>query len=246
MDSFDGVLFLHAFPLDHTMWDSHVETVGRAFRAVAPDFPGFGSRPAGPSSLEEFAEVALREADRAGLRRFVPVGVSMGGYVAFRLVARWPERVAGLVLADTRAAADSPETRERRTALIDRIRGAGTGFLADSLLPGLLGQTTRESRPDVVARVRSMIAAARPDAIERAVAALRDRPDSTDLLPAIRVPALVLVGNEDALVPAVEAGRMAAAIRGSRYAEIEAAGHLAALESPDEFMRELMAFLREL
>lgn len=244
IDPSTPVVFLHAFPLDGSMWDAQRDALGDR-RTLAPHFPGFGGRPPGEPSLDHFADAALREMDAAGFDRAVLVGLSMGGYVAFRIHARHPDRVAGLVLADTRAGADDEAGRKKRTDQAERVRREGVGWLPDALLPALLGETTRRERPDVVEWVRRTIAGADPEGVARALEAMRERPDSTPDLAGIRVPVLALVGEEDTLTPPAESQRIAGAVPAGGFEILPGAGHLANLEAPGAFGDRLRAFLQE-
>jgi len=242
LDSTTPIVFLHAYPLDASMWDDQRAALGTR-QTLAPNFPGFGDRPPGPATLDGFAETVLGEMDAAGIDRAIFVGLSMGGYVAFRIHERWPHRVAALVLADTRAGADSPEAAERRTEQAARVRREGTGWLPDAMLPNVLGESVRTSQPDVVERTRRMILAADPEGVARAAIAMRDRPDSTETLATIRVPVLVLVGDEDTLTPLDEARKIAERIEGARLEVVPRAGHLSNLENPEVFGDLLSAFI---
>ncbi len=229
------------------MWEAQacaVESAG--WTAVTPDLPGFGGRAPAQADLQAWAQDILAECDQRGIGRAVFAGLSMGGYVVFRVAALAPGRVAGLVLADTRAAADAPAARERRTALAARVRAEGVAFLADEVLPSLLGETSRRTRPDLVAEVRRRILGANPEGVARALLAMRDRPDSTPLLPSLRVPALVLAGSEDTLTPPAESRDMTASLPAGHFQEISAAGHLSNLENPDAFNAALVEFVRDL
>jgi len=242
MDRTTPVVFLHAFPLNADMWRGQVEAL-RGRTTLAPHFPGFGGRPTGAADLEAFARVVLADMDAAGIPRAVVVGLSMGGYVAFRLHAQAPERVAGLVLADTRAGADDDAGRAKREAQAERARREGLGWLADTMLPGLLGETTRRERPRVVEAVSSLIDRADAEGVARALEAMRERPDSTPRLAEIRVPVLALVGEEDTLTPVVESRKIAEGVPDGRLVILPGVGHLANLEAPDAFNEELGGFL---
>ncbi len=244
MDASTPVVLLHAFPLSSRMW--HRERALLANRTVlTPDFPGFGERPPGAATLDGFAEAVIDAMDTAGIEQAVVVGLSMGGYVAFRLHARWPTRVAGFVFADTRAGADDEAGRTKRSDQAERVRREGVGWMPDALVPGLLGEATRRERWAVVDAVRAWIADANPEGIAQALLAMRDRPDSTSALSGIDVPVLVLVGEEDTLTPVAEARRIAESVPRGRLAIIPGAGHLSNLENPDAFSRELASFLGE-
>lgn len=239
------VVFLHAFPLHGGMWDE----VRRALSlrpSQAPDFPGFGALEAGPRSLEVFARSGLDALTRAGIERAVFVGLSMGGYVALRIHALAPGRVAALVLANTRAGADSEEGRTRRDEQAARARSEGVGWLPEALLPALLGETTRRERPEVVDRVRARLLAADPEGVARALEAMRDRPDSTRDLAAIRVPVLAIAGEEDTLTPPEELRRIVEGVPDGTLVTLPRAGHLSAIETPEPFAQALEAFLKRL
>ncbi len=236
------VVFLSAFPLHSGMWAEQLSAL-RDRRVLAADFPGFGRKSPGEASLDAFARDVLDEMDRAGMGEAVWVGLSMGGYVAFRVHELAPERVAGLVLADTRAGADDKAGREKRTAQATKVRADGVGWMPDALLPALLGETTRSEHPHMVERVRRLIGDANPEGVARALESMRDRPDSTSSLPAIHCPVLVLVGEEDTLTPPAESRAIAAAVPDGRLVVIPGAGHLSNIEAPEAFNRALVSFL---
>jgi len=238
------VVLLHAFPLTAEMWARQKAALeGRT--VLVPDLPGFGSSPPGPASLDGFAEGVVRAMDAVGVDRAVVAGLSMGGYVALRLWDRWPERVAGLVLADTRAGADSPEAAARRDEQARRARREGLAWLAESMLPNVLGPTTLQQQPGVVEHVRRMMEGANAEGVARALLAMRDRPDSTELLRRIDVPVLAIVGEEDTLTPPSEARLIAESVPDGRLEVLPDAGHLSNLENPEAFQAALERFLGE-
>jgi 3-oxoadipate enol-lactonase len=237
------VLMLHAFPLAAEMWASQVEALKAAgHTAIAPDLPGFGlAAGLAAPSLEQFARHAMGALDRAHVDRAVVCGLSMGGYVAFRLLAMAPERVIGLVLCDTRADPDSAAVRQRRQTQIERIDREGVGWLAGELLPALLSSSASDA---VRTRARAIMATASAAGVQGALRALADRPDSTPLLHQIRVPTTVIVGSADGLTTPAIAREMAAAIPGAVVTELASAGHLSNLEAPAEFNAALLAAVR--
>lgn len=242
MDRTTPVVFLHAFPLNADMWARQAEAVGGR-TTLAPHFPGFGGRPPGAADLDAFARAVLEELELAGIPRAVFIGLSMGGYVAFRLHALAPQRVAGLVLADTRAGADDEAGRAKRTAQAERVRQEGVGWLGDALVPALLGETTRRERPEVVRGVEELITRADAEGVARALEAMRARPDSTPHLAEIRVPVLVLVGQEDTLTPVEESRKIAEGVPEGSLTILPGAGHLSNLEAPAAFNEALGSFL---
>jgi pimeloyl-ACP methyl ester carboxylesterase len=242
MDPTTPVVFLHAFPLNAAMWEGELEALG-ARQVLAPNLPGFGGRPPELPDLGRFAEIVTQDMDAAGISEAVVVGLSMGGYVALRLHALWPERVAGLALADTRAGPDDEAGRAKRTGQAAQARRDGIGWMTEAFLPALLGQTTLRERPGVVDAVRRMIGEGDPEGVARALEAMRARPDSTPHLGEVRVPVLALVGEEDTLTPVAEAKRIAEGASDGRLVVIPGAGHLSNLEAPALFREALLTFL---
>ena len=238
------IVLLHAFPLDRTMWAPQTSALAGEWRCLAIDARGFGDSTAtGPFSVDRYADDIAAVLDAAAVAQAVVVGLSMGGYVAFALWRRHPRRVRALVLADTRAGEDTPETRDRRRELIQLARSEGSAAVAERQLVGLLGKTTREQRPDIVQSVRAIAERASVDGIVGALEALLARPDSTSTLSSISVPTLIVVGEEDVLAPAKEARGMHALVPDSRFQVLAQAGHLSSVERPAAFNAVLSEFL---
>jgi 3-oxoadipate enol-lactonase len=239
------VVLLHGFPFNRTLWRGQVESLSGARRVVAPDLRGHGetSLTEGPATMEEMAEDLAALLDEMEVERAVVGGLSMGGYVALAFMRAHPERVGALVLADTRAQADTDDARRTREETAQRALSAGMEPIADAMLPKLLAPATRERRPDVVARVREMILGTRPEGAAAALRGMAVRRDQTDLLGTINVPTLIVVGSEDAITPPSDSEAMRAKIEGSRLVKIEGAGHVSNVERPGEFDRALAEFL---
>ena len=238
------LLFLHAFPLNRTMWAPQLSALVERSRCIAADFRGFGdSSVSPPYSMEQYADDAAHLLDVLHIDKVVLVGCSMGGYAAFEFWRRYRHRVRALVLADTRPGADSPEGLDRRHQLIRLARSEGATAVANAQIPNLVGRTTRERQPDTYDAVHRMIAQARVDAIVGALEAMMLRPDSTPTLSSIDVPTLIVVGEEDALTPVSESRLMHERITGSRLEVIANAGHLSNLERPAAFNHVLTEFL---
>jgi len=229
----EGLLFIHAFPVDAGMWQGQIASFSGRLPVVAPHLPGFGgTAPAGEvMTMGAAAGRCLEALDGAGIDRAVVCGLSMGGYVALELWRSAAGRVSGLVLANTRAGADSDEGVAGRKALAERLRAEGSAFLVESPPPLLSG-----SAPDELwDRVRSLIAAQPADAIAAAALGMAERPDSTPDLPGIDVPSLVVTSSGDTLIPPAATTPMAGQIPGAQLAVIEDAGHLSNLEAPARF-----------
>jgi pimeloyl-ACP methyl ester carboxylesterase len=238
------VLLLHGFPHDRTLWAPQTSALAGRARLVAPDLRGFGeTRATPPYSVDQYADDAAALLAALGVDRAVVAGLSMGGYVAFAFWRRHRRRVRALVLADTRAGADSEEARARRRELSALARQKGSVAVADAQITGMVGKTTREQRPEVVEAMHRMLAAAPVRGIVGALEAMMARPDSTLTLQTIDVPTLVVVGDEDVLTPEKEARAMHEAIEGSRLEVIAGAGHVSNVEQPDAFNRVLGEFL---
>ncbi len=241
------LVLLHAFPLAAEMWRPQLDAVPAGWRFIAPDLPGFGQSQVGdptlPASVEGYARDVVGLLDHLGVGMAVIAGLSMGGYVAFALLRLAPDRVAGLVLADTRSEADDETARVSRDGMADTLSRGGAAAVFDRMLPGLLGATTRSSRPEVVEHVRQLALAQRPEAIRRAIQSLKSRPDSTPLLGGIDCPTLVVVGDEDQITSEDSVRRMHGRIPRAALAVIERAGHLSSLEQPEAFNGALTRFL---
>jgi len=238
-------LLFHAFPLGLFMWDAQAEALAATHRVVRFDARGFGGSDLGegPLTMERIADDGAALLDHLGIEKAVVGGCSMGGYAALAFVRRHPQRLAGLLLQDTRAGADTAETRQSRAALAARVLAEGSGAAVEAFLPKLVGETTRSEQPALVASLRERILAIPPQAIANALHGLAARADSRETLPTIAVPTLVLVGAEDVLTPPSEAALLAAAIPKARLDVIPAAGHLANLEKPAAVNAALRAFL---
>jgi pimeloyl-ACP methyl ester carboxylesterase len=238
------VLFAHAFPLNRTMWAPNVSALVDRCRCIAADFRGFGeSSITPPYSVEQYADDLAHLLDVLHVERVVLVGCSMGGYVSFAFWRRHRQRVRALVLADTRAGADSEETIARRRQLIDLARANGSTPVANAQIASLVGKTTREKQPDTYDAVHRMMAQAPADGVVGALEAMMLRPDSTPLLPTIDVPTLIVVGSEDVPTPPSEAQAMHEQIPGSNLEIIRGAGHLASMERPAAFNHVVTEFL---
>ncbi len=229
------VLFVHGFPFDHTMWRHQMATLSR-WKRFAPDLRGAGQSTTPDSvdgfSMAQYADDLMTILDALGIRQAVVCGLSMGGYVVFELLRRSPDRVKALILAGTKPDADSSEAKRGRDELAAVAEREGADAVVDRLLPKLLAPATRATQPEVVEQVREMARRWSVPGLVGALRALRDRPDSTETLRAVRVPTLVVVGSEDQISPPPVAQAMAALVPGAQCFVIPAAGHLAPLEQP--------------
>lgn len=241
------VLLLHAFPLHAEMWAPQLACLSATRRVIALDLAGFGRSDPPPepldASMNRLADDVAELLEGLGVERAVVGGLSMGGYLAFAVVRRHPEVVAGLILADTRASPDNEETFERRTQQQRQVSSEGTRRLIDSLLEPMVGEHTRQHRRALMTRVRDLMSANTPDGFRSALQAMKHRDDSTDHLGRIGVPTLVLVGDQDVLSPPELVRSWQEKIPGSHLVVLPRAGHLSNLEAPAEFNAAVGDFL---
>ncbi|MGH7579657.1 MAG: alpha/beta fold hydrolase [Gemmatimonadales bacterium] len=240
-----AVLFIHGYPLDHSIWTHQLATLDGWCR-IAPDLRGMGHSDAPDLgySMETYAADLAALLGLLGVDSVVLAGHSMGGYVAFEFLRRWRDRVRGLVLVDTRAEADTVEGRKNRDAAAATAREQGAEAIAETMLSKMLGRSTRAGAPATVERVRAMMAATPVAGIVGALGAMRDRSDSTTLLAGLDgLPTLVIVGDEDEITPPAPARLMADAVPGASLVVIRSAGHLPSLERPVETTDAILAFL---
>lgn len=249
------VIFLHAFPLNRHMWAGELQALlkDQRYRLIALDWRGFGESEITSSAIKPvistmvmFADDVAGLMDRLGIRQAVLCGLSMGGYVAFAFARKYPERVRGLILADTHPGADTPEAKANRENVALLAERQGTGAIADLQLPRLLSDYTRQYHPEVERRVRQLIDSATPQGIAAASRGMAVRTDSNDQLAQITYPTLVVVGEEDALTPIQVARDYAAHIPNAQFVSIPHAGHLSNLEQPHAFIQAVRLFLSTL
>ena len=241
------IVFLHAFPLNRTMWEPQVTALVAEFRCITIDMRGFGGSAAKPPySMDRFADDVAAVLDILQIERAVVVGLSMGGYVAFALWRRHRERVRALVLADTRAVADTPEIAERRREVIETAQTQGATAVANMQIAGLVGKTSRDKRPDIYDATHRMIAQAGVGGIIGGAEAMLARPDSTETLATIDAPTLIIVGDEDVITPPKEARSLCEQIDGARLEVLKQAGHLSNVERPAAFNTVVSEFLGSL
>ena len=243
-------VFLHAFPLNAEMWMPQLRALPGGWAGVAPDFRGFGASDPDEASLdradaclEDYAEDVGALIHAVGVPRAALCGCSMGGYAAFAVLRRLPGRVSGLLLADTRATADSEAARASRAAMLTLLDRAGPAAVAAEMRPKLVGPTSLNGRPGVIAAIDRLMDQATARGIGYAVSRMRNRPDATTDLDAFRGPVSVVVGEEDSLTPPPEAASMAAAVPGAAFEPIAGAGHISNLEAPETFNAAMHSWL---
>jgi 3-oxoadipate enol-lactonase len=236
------LVLLHAFPLTAQMWRPQLERVPADWRFIAPELSS-AVPPSGERTIDDYAADVGALLDTLKVDEAVIGGLSMGGYIAFALFRRSPELFTGMILADTRPQADSPQGREGRVKMRELVAREGVGAVADQMLPRLLSKQTMEKQPELVRRVREIIESNTPRAVDAALDAMMTRPDSTPDLPRMSCATLVIVGEEDSVTPPSEADAMHQAIERSVLVSLPGAAHLSSLEQSDAFSRALADFL---
>lgn len=240
------LLLIHGYPLDHAMWQPQIDGLGGLAQLIAPDLRGFGQSdaPKGVYTMDAHADDLCALLDALHIRRVVLCGLSMGGYIALAFWRKYAARVLALILADTRAGADTPEARLARLETAAQVRQLGSAPAIEAMLPRLLAESTRRSRLDLVESVSAMMRRQRPTGIVGALLGMAERPDSTSILPTITAHTLVVFGAEDVITPARTPGPgLADAIPHSRLVVIPSAGHLSNLEQPEAFNGAVREFL---
>ena len=240
------VVFIHGFPHDRGLWASQLGSASLPTRCIAPDLRGFGESEGVATTIDDYASDVVELMRSLGIVKAVIVGLSMGGYVALAMWRRDPNRVRALVLVDTKAAPDTDAGRAKRAEQIEFVKARGSAALADTMMQGMVGKSTRALRPDLTEGIHAMLARAPKNGVIGALTAMRDRPDSTPTLATITVPTLVVVGEDDVLTPVSDARALHEGIAGSRLEIVRGAGHLSNVERPAAFNHVLSEFLASL
>src|SRR5271165_667097 len=242
------VVLLHPFPANHEFWLPVAEALATRYRLILPDLRGHGDSTAGegPATMEKHTADLARVMDDADIGRAPLIGVSIGGYVLFEFWPRHRGRVAALGLFNTKAPADSAEARAGRLQAANEVLERGTESFFESMIPRLLGKTTREARPDLVVGALRMLRKMSPAGVAQVQRGMAERPDSVDTLKTINVPTLLITGEEDILTGVNEAELMRQHISGSQMRVIPKAGHYSPWEQPEDAGGLLMQFLQGL
>jgi len=239
------LLFVHGFPLNHETWSSQIQTLSATHRVIAPDLRGHGKSeaPPGPYTMEQMADdlKALMDARRCG--PVMMIGHSMGGYITFAFLRRYPKLVAGFGLVCTRPGADTPEGKTNRENLAQRVEKDGSIAVVDAMFPKMLAPTAYAEQLEVSENVRRMMLATPVAGIAGASRGMALRSDSSDLLPTIKVPTLIITGANDQLISPKESESMAKQIPNSSLHIISSAGHLPSMEKAGKVNRILREFL---
>jgi pimeloyl-ACP methyl ester carboxylesterase len=239
------VVLLHPFPVNHEFWLPVAETLATRYRLVMPDLRGHGESEAGegPATMEKHAADIARVMDDAGVGRAPIVGVSIGGYAMFEFWRGHRSRVTALALCNTKAPADNDQARAARLQAANDVIERGTEPFFEGMLQKVLGESTRQNRPDLADGALRMMRKMSPQDVAQVQRGMAQRPDSVQTLKTIGVPTLLVTGNEDAMTGVNEAELMHQHIAGSQVKVIAKAGHYSPWEQPEQVSRVLRQFL---
>jgi 3-oxoadipate enol-lactonase len=239
------VVVLHPFPANHEFWHPAAQTLVSRYRVILPDLRGHGDSGAGqgPATMAKHAQDLARILDKEEIGRAAFVGVSIGGYALFEFWRQFRGRVAALVLCNTKASADTPEARAGRLKAADDVLNRGTEPFFESMMPNLIGETTRRTRPDLVDGALRMMRKMSPEDIAQVQRGMAERPDSMETLKTINVSTLLVTGDEDVLTGVVEAELIQRNVVASQMKVVAQAGHFSPWEQPGEVGRMLRQFM---
>ncbi len=239
------IVLIHAFPLNHTMWNSQISILSEKYRVIAYDIRGHGESDVGDGqyTIELFVDDMIALLDHLKIKKTNLCGLSMGGYIALRALERHPERFSALVLSDTQSEADSDEAKVKRSGAIQLIKEKGLAAFAEGFVKSAFAPATFTDNPEVIQAVKEMILKNSPLGICGALLAMATRTDTTAVLNKTKIPTLILVGEKDQITPLSAATSMKENIPNAQLHVISCAGHLSHLENPTEFNRRLLVFL---
>ena len=239
------VVLLHPFPANHGVWAPVAERLALSYRLILPDLRGHGESGVGEgrATMEKHAADVARVLDDVGIRKAIFAGESIGGYILFEFWRRNRERVSALVLCNTKAGADNEEARANRLRSAEQVEKSGVEAFIESMIPKLLGETTRRGRPDLVEAARAMMGKMTPEGVAAVQRGMAARPDSVATLATIDVPVLIITGEEDMLTGIAEAEAMQRHVRGSQMKVLPRAGHYAVFEQHEETVTLMRHFL---
>lgn len=228
------LVLVHGHPFDRTMWRPQIEHfAANGWRVIAPDLRGYGESTVVPgiTPLDVFAADIAALLDHLEVERFVLGGLSMGGQIVMQCVQAFPERLKGVILADTFAQAETEEGRRTRNAMADRLLDEGMSGYATEVKWKMVAR----HNPEAAEFVAGLMRTAPPEGAAAALRGRAERPDYTETLEKITAPTLVIVGSEDEYTPVKDAEYMSERVPGSTLVVVDGAAHMPNLERPEVF-----------
>jgi pimeloyl-ACP methyl ester carboxylesterase len=241
------LLLIHGYPFNHTMWFSTIASLGANARVIAPDLPGFGKNPVcneDKPSMSAYADYLARLLDENQQPNAIVAGMSMGGYVALAFAQKYPDRVLGLGLVSSQAAADSPEAKQARNEMIKKIRANGPSVAAEAIVPKMFSEE-KGKKPELKQYPVEGAAAAGVEGLCWALEAMAKRQDRTEFLHSLRIPVLIVHGSEDKILPGAKARQLAESCKQPIMVELRGVGHASPLEAPDQVAAALARLVRK-
>lgn len=241
------LLLVHGFPLDHQMWRHQLDGLASEYRVIAPDLRGFGQSTVTPGvvTMQRFANDLAALLDELQVREPITLcGLSMGGYIAWQFAQQHRQRLAKLVLCDTRAAADTAEAAKARLENAQKVLAEGPQAIVDGMIAKLFAPQTASQQPDLVKGQREIMLGTKPEGIAAALRGMAEREDFSGRLAEFDLPTLVICGEHDAIAPPAEMRSIATGLPRATFALIAEAGHMAPLEQPTAVNQALQAFMQ--
>lgn len=240
-----AILFIHGYPLNRAMWQPQMDGLSQSLRVIAPDLRGHGDSTStkGTYSMELLADDCLSLINHLGIDKVYLCGLSMGGYISFVFVNKYPHRLAGLILTSTRANPDTLEGKANRDHTIQNAQINGTAPIIENMIPNLLSPYSLQNRPELVEKLRRIMQSVTLEGIIGDLSGMKERKDSSPLLPLITVPTLIIHGRDDPLIPVSEAQAMKTAIPHSQLVILDRCGHLPNLEASNQFNQAILDFI---
>lgn len=234
------VILIHGFPLDHSTWLPVVDLLKTHCRLILPDLRGFGGSPVveKDGSMRAMAEDVACLMDDHKLEKAILAGHSMGGYVCLNFARAYPQRLMGLAFVTTQAAGDAPERRQARLVMADEVRRKGVKAIAE----GMASKLT--NRVELLEPLKQLILKAPQKGVIAALRGMAERPDATDWLAEIIVPAVVIAGTEDAIMPMERSQTMVQMLQHAWLVQVKGGAHMPMLETPEVVAEALLQLIR--
>ena len=239
-----GLIFIHGYPFDHTLWDSVVGGLKEKIKVITPDLPGFAKKsvPRGTPSIDQMAEHVMRICEAEHVDRAVVCGMSMGGYVALSVAERFAEKVIGLGLISTHCWADTDDVRSGRFEMIKKVRAEGPTVAVNAALQKLFAPKNSEREDLKQYPIRSGTEAG-VEGICYALEAMALRPDRSHVVKNFNAPLVIIHGSEDKFIPIDRARQMTSLRPDTEFVEVSGAGHALPLEAPETLVSALSALV---
>jgi 3-oxoadipate enol-lactonase len=240
------LIFIHGFPFDRSMWLPQSTRLSKLHRVITYDLRGYGRSSTSEYnfSMTLFADDLIQLMDLLQIKKANVCGLSMGGYILLNAVNRYPERFKSLILADTQCINDTDEIRENRYKSIDLINNNGLDQFAEGFVSKIFTKNSLENNRELISKIKNVVRNTDPQVIISTLKALAERQERCTILNEIKIPVLVLCGDQDTVTPKLQSEKMLKLIPGSRMHTIPDAAHLSNLEQPEEFNSEIESFLK--